>query len=166
MAWCWTRRNWATREDSDTPDSMYYDMRLHQLRFSGLEKGDVVELEYSLVPKRRSAPYNGYFGELVLFAGRGPELLKRYVLIAPAAQKIFVHAEKVAPASVSARDGSQVFLWESQLDSGIAARAAQPRRDGDFSIRTRLYHGRLETAWLLVCRPYSSAICAGPIAQR
>ncbi|HEX3155957.1 MAG TPA: DUF3857 domain-containing protein, partial [Candidatus Angelobacter sp.] len=56
------------REYSDTAVSMYYDMRLHQLRFAGLEKGDVVELEYSLVPKRRSAPYSGYFGDLVLFA--------------------------------------------------------------------------------------------------
>ncbi|MGZ4841898.1 MAG: DUF3857 domain-containing protein, partial [Candidatus Angelobacter sp.] len=92
------------REYADTLVSMYYDMRLHQLRFAGLEKGDVVELEYSLTPRRRLAPYSGYFGELVLFAGRGPEQLKRYVLIAPAAQKVFVHAEKIAPASVSARD--------------------------------------------------------------
>jgi transglutaminase-like putative cysteine protease len=117
----------GAREDSDTPDSMYYDMSLEQFRFSGLEKGDVVELEYSLVPRRRSAPYNGYFGELVLFAGRGPELLKRYVLIAPATQKIFVHAEKVAPASVSAKDGSQVFLWESQA---IPALPREPRSPG------------------------------------
>ena len=117
----------GAHEDSDTPSSMYYDMSLEQFRFSGLEKGDVVELEYSLVPRRRSAPYNGYFGELVLFAGRGPEQLKRYVLIAPAAQKIFVHAEKVAPASVSARDGSQVFLWESQA---IPALPREPRSPG------------------------------------
>ena len=116
----------GAREDSDTPGSMYYDMSLEQFRFSGLEKGDVVELEYSLVPRRRSAPYNGYFGELVLFAGRGPELLKRYVLIAPAAQKIFVHAEKVAPASVSARDGSQVFLWESQAIPALPREARSP----------------------------------------
>jgi len=115
------------REYADTPVSMYYDMRLHQLRFAGLEKGDVVELEYSLVPKRRSAPYSGYFGELVLFAGRGPEQLKRYVLIAPAAQKIFVHAEKIAPASVSARDGSQIFLWESR---SIPALPREPRSPG------------------------------------
>ncbi|HET9166510.1 MAG TPA: DUF3857 domain-containing protein [Candidatus Angelobacter sp.] len=113
-------------EYADTPVSMYYDMRLHQLRFAGLEKGDVVELEYSLVPKRRSAPYNGYFGELVLFAGHGPELLKRYVLIAPAAQKIFVHAEKIAPASVSARDGSQVFLWESRSISALPREPHSP----------------------------------------
>ncbi len=117
----------GAHEDSDTPSSMYYDMSLEQFRFSGLEKGDVVELEYSLVPRRRFAPYNGYFGELVLFAGRGPELLKRYVLIAPAAQKIFVHAEKVAPASVSAKDGSQVFLWESRV---IPALPREPRSPG------------------------------------
>jgi cellulose synthase operon protein C len=117
----------GAREDSDTPGSMYYDMTLEQFRFSGLEKGDVVELEYSLVPRRRSAPYNGYFGELVLFAGRGPELLKRYVLIAPAAQKLFAHAEKVNPASVSARDGAQVFLWESRE---VPALPREPRSPG------------------------------------
>jgi cellulose synthase operon protein C len=117
----------GAREDSDAPGSMYYDMTLEQFRFSGLEKGDVVELEYSLVPRRRSAPYNGYFGELVLFAGRGPELLKRYVLIAPAAQKIFAHAEKVNPASVSARDGAQVFLWESRE---VPALPREPRSPG------------------------------------
>src|SRR3954469_16582703 len=118
-------------EYSDTPDSMFYDMRLHQLRFAGLEKGDVVELEYSLAPKRRSAPYSGYFGELVPFAGRGPEQLKRYVLIAPASQKIFVHAEKIAPASVSARDGSQIFLWESRA---VPALPREPRSPGIMEI--------------------------------
>src|SRR6185312_6419841 len=85
------------------------------------------ELEYSLAPKPRSAPYSGYFGELVLFAGRGPEQLKRYVLITPAAQKIFVHAEKIAPASTSARDGSQIFLWESR---SIPALPREPRSPG------------------------------------
>ena len=117
----------GAREDSDTPGSMYYDMSLEQFRFSGLEIGDVVELEYSLVPRRRSTPYNGYFGELVLFAGRGPEQLKRYVLIAPAAQKLFVHAEKIAPASVSARNGSQIFIWESRA---VAALPREPRSPG------------------------------------
>ncbi|HEV7673797.1 MAG TPA: DUF3857 domain-containing protein, partial [Candidatus Angelobacter sp.] len=115
------------REYADTLVSMYYDMRLHQLRFAGLERGDVVELEYTLTPKRHIAPYSGYFGELVLFAGRGPEQLKRYVLIAPAAQKLFVHAEKIAPAQVSARDGSQVFVWEAR---SVPALAREPRSPG------------------------------------
>lgn len=115
------------RELADNLVSMYYDMRQHQLRFSGLEKGDVVELEYSLTPKRHAAAYNAYFGELVLFAGRGPSQLKRYVLIAPAAQKVFVHAEKVAPANVAAKDGSQVFVWEAK---SIPALPREPHSPG------------------------------------
>jgi len=115
------------REYDDTLVSTYYDTRLRQLRFSGLEKGDVVELEYSLTPQRRSAPYNGYFGELVLFAGRSPVQLKRYVLIAAAAQKVFVHAERIAPATVSARAGSQVFVWEAH---SVAALPREPHSPG------------------------------------
>jgi cellulose synthase operon protein C len=115
------------REYADSLVSMYYDMRLHQLRFAGLEKGDVVELEYSLTPRRRSAPYNGYFGELVLFEGRNTALLKRYVLMAPAAQKVFVHAEKIAPATVTSKDGSQVFVWEAR---SVPALPREPRSPG------------------------------------
>jgi transglutaminase-like putative cysteine protease/Flp pilus assembly protein TadD len=107
--------------------SMYYDMRSRQLRFPGLEKGDALELEYAVMPRLRSAPYNGYFGELVLFAGRSPAELKRYVLIAPAAQKIFVHAERIPPAAISARTGSQVFLWESRP---VPALPREPRSPG------------------------------------
>lgn len=120
-------QEFGDREYADTLVSMYYDMRLHQLRFAGLEKGDVVELEYSLTPKRRTAAYSGYFGELVLFAGRGPAQLKRYVLIAPAAQKVFVHAEKIAPATIAAKDGSQVFVWEAR---SIPALPREPRSPG------------------------------------
>ncbi len=115
--------------DRELPDysSMYYDMRSRQLRYTGLEKGDVVELEYSITPRLRNSVYNGYFGELVLFAGRGPAQLKRYVLLAPAAQKIFVHAEKVAPAVVSEKDGLQVFTWEAR---SLPALPHEPRSPG------------------------------------
>jgi len=44
------------REYDDTLVSMYYDARLRQLRFSGLEKGDVVELEYSLTQSGAPLP--------------------------------------------------------------------------------------------------------------
>jgi transglutaminase-like putative cysteine protease len=107
--------------------SMYYDMRSRQLRYSSLEKGDVVELEYSITPKVRASAYNGYFGELVLFAGRGPAQLKRYVLLAPATQTIFVHAEKVAPAVIGEKDNLQVFTWESRT---VPALPREPRSPG------------------------------------
>jgi len=102
------------REYSDNLVSMYYDMRSRQLRFPGPEKGDVVELEYSITPKLSSSPYNGYFGELVLFGGRGATQLKRYVLLAPTATKIFMHAEKVSPAVIATRNAVQVFVWEAR----------------------------------------------------
>ncbi|HKD78259.1 MAG TPA: DUF3857 domain-containing protein [Candidatus Angelobacter sp.] len=107
--------------------SMYYDMRSRQLRYGSLEKGDVVELEYSITPKLRTSAYNGYFGELVLFAGRGPAQLKRYVLLAPAAQKVFVHAEKLAPAVVSEKNDLQVFTWEAH---SIPALPREPHSPG------------------------------------
>jgi transglutaminase-like putative cysteine protease len=107
--------------------SMYYDMRSRQLRYPGLEKGDAVELEYSVTPKLRSSAHDGYFGELVLFAGRSPAQLRRYVLIAPAAKQIFVHAEKVAPAKVAGKAGSQVFIWEAR---SVPALPREPHSPG------------------------------------
>jgi transglutaminase-like putative cysteine protease len=115
--------------DRELPDysSMYYDMRSRQLRYSSLEKGDVVELEYSITPKLRTSAYNGYFGELALFAARGPAQLKRYVLLAPAGQKVFVHAERVAPAVVAEKDDRQVFTWEAH---SVPALPREPRSPG------------------------------------
>ena len=62
-------------------------LRSRQLRYPGLEKGDLVELEYSITPRPRDGAPGGYFGELVLFSGHAPARLKRYVLLAPAARK-------------------------------------------------------------------------------
>jgi hypothetical protein len=49
------------------------------------------------------------------------------VLIAPATKKIFVHAEKLAPATVAAKNGAQVFTWEAR---SVAALPREPRSPG------------------------------------
>ena len=103
-------------------------MRSRQLRFTGLEKGDVAELDYSLVPTLRQSPYAGYFGELVTLASRMPTRLKRYALIAPAVQKIFVHAEKTSPARASEQDGSRIMVWEMH---DLSALPREPDRETD-----------------------------------
>ncbi|HKV93252.1 MAG TPA: DUF3857 domain-containing protein [Candidatus Angelobacter sp.] len=128
------KRDGATLEaqelgDRELPDdsSTYYDMRSRQLRYAGLEKGDIVELEYAITPRVRNSAYNGYFGELVLFAGRTPARLKRYVLLAPAKQKIFVHAEKISPAVIAEKDDLQVFTWEA---SSVPALPHEPHSPG------------------------------------
>jgi transglutaminase-like putative cysteine protease len=124
------------RDFADNYVSMYYDMPSRQLRFAGLDKGDVVELEYSLTPKQHASAYNGYFGELVLFAGRNPAQFKRYVLLAPAEQKIFVHAEKIAPARVTRKDNQQAFVWEAH---SIPALSREPRSPGITEISPYLH---------------------------
>jgi len=112
---------------AESPVSMYYDVRLRQLRFPGLERGDVVEIEYSLSPVLASSPYGDYFGELVFFAGRRITELQRYVLIAPATRTIYAHAEKLQPATVFSRGDSRIFVWQS---THTAALVREPRSPG------------------------------------
>jgi tetratricopeptide (TPR) repeat protein/transglutaminase-like putative cysteine protease len=97
----------------ESVSAMYYDTRSRQLHFAGLEKGDVAELEYELVPTLAVNPYHGYFGELVTMAGRTPARLKRYALIFPAAQKIFFHAEKLGPARSDESNGRRTLVWDA-----------------------------------------------------
>ncbi|HKT49419.1 MAG TPA: DUF3857 domain-containing protein [Candidatus Angelobacter sp.] len=115
------------REESDSSLSMYYDARTRALRFTGLEKGDVVEVEYSISPALRSSQYGKYFGELVFFAGQAETQLKRYVLIAPATETIYSHAEKVQPPTVLTRDENKIFVWESRQ---IPSLLREPRGPG------------------------------------
>jgi transglutaminase-like putative cysteine protease/tetratricopeptide (TPR) repeat protein len=106
------------QEEGDIPageaaGSMYYDTRSRQVRFVGLEKGDVAELEYALSPTLVTSPYSGYFGELVTMAGRTPIRLKRYALVFPARQQIFYHADKLPPATSDEKNGRRTLLWEA-----------------------------------------------------
>src|SRR6185312_8915144 len=107
--------------------SIYYDSRTRQLRFARLAPGDVLEVEYALTPVLRSSPYGHYFGEMVSFAAPTPTSLKRYVLIAPAAESIYSHAEKLQPPHVLLQDGSRISVWESHL---LPAVVREPRSPG------------------------------------
>ena len=111
----------------DSTASMYCDMRSRQLRFTGLEKGDVTELEYSLSPTLKASPYPGYFGQLFTFANRAPARLERYVLISPATQHIFVHAERVPAPATEEHDGIRTKVWEVH---DLPAQPREPRSPG------------------------------------
>lgn len=111
----------------DSSTSMYYDTRSRRLRFSGLEKGDVVELEYEISPTVATSPYEGYFGELVTLAAHTGIRLKRYALIVPATQPIFVHAEKVSPATTTESDGRRTMVWDAH---DVPALSREPHSPG------------------------------------
>lgn len=107
--------------------SMYYDGRTRQLRFSGLEPGDVVEVEYTLSPLLAAGTYGTYFGELVSFASRAATRLQRYVLIAPATETIYSHAEKLPPANVLVQGERKIRIWEAHE---LQAMAREPHSPG------------------------------------
>lgn len=100
---------------ADTSVAMYYDVRSHEVQFPGLEKGDVVELDYSITPTTTANPYGDYFGSLLVFRTAVPERLKRYVLIASAARKLnIVEARMAEPAAVSESNGERVYRWQAK----------------------------------------------------
>jgi tetratricopeptide (TPR) repeat protein len=115
------------RQPSDSSQSMFYDSRARQLRFARLTPGDVLEIEYALTPVLRASPYGHYFGEMVSFAAPTPTSLKRYVLIAPAAEPIYSHAEKLPQPRVLLRDGARITIWESHQ---LPAMVREPQSPG------------------------------------
>ena len=105
--------------------AMYYDARSRTLRFPGLEKGDVVELDYRLSPESNVNPYGDYFGELAMFRSSIPERLQRYVLFTPAARTFNILEERMpSPAEVTVQNGVRVYRWEAR---DMAALPNEPR---------------------------------------
>ncbi len=100
---------------ADGGAAMYYDARSRTLRFPGLEKGDVIELDYRLKPESNVNPYGDYFGELVAFRSSLPERLQRYVLITPAARTFNVMEERMpSAAQVRVEKDERVYQWEAR----------------------------------------------------
>lgn len=100
---------------ADAATAMYYDVRSREVRFPGVEKGDVVELDYRITPTSATNPYGDYFGDMVVFRTSLPERLKRYVLIAPFGRKLnIVEKRMTAPASVTETNGERVYRWQER----------------------------------------------------
>ncbi len=103
--------------DGMAPESaaaMYYDVRSRTLRFPGVEKGDVIELQYRLTPESKTNPYGRYFGDLVIFRSSLPERLQRYVMITPLSEKLNILAARMAPAEVREQDGERIYRWDAR----------------------------------------------------
>ena len=110
---------------SDAAVSMYYDVRSHAVRFPGLQKGDVVEIDYRVTPTISANPYGDYFGEVMAFRTDVVQRLQRYVLITPADRKFYIHEARMpAPAEVATVGRERVYRWEAH---DTAALANEPR---------------------------------------
>jgi len=84
-------REVEARASADQPviergTSMYFDSRSRDLTFPQLGPGDLVEIEYQLLPAAGINPWAGYFARISLFRDALPSRLRRQVVIAPYAR--------------------------------------------------------------------------------
>ncbi len=120
-------RNEDDSRVSDASVSMYYDVRSRQIDFPGLQKGDVIELDYTIAPTQTTNPYGDYFGSLVVFRTSIPERLKKYVLISPKDRKLNVVEERMSVAgSVTEDKNERVYSWEVRDLAPMPNEARQP----------------------------------------
>jgi transglutaminase-like putative cysteine protease len=100
--------------------SMYFDSRSRDVRFSHLQPGDVVEIEYRLLPAAEVNPWAGYYARIDLFRDSLATRLRRRVLIAPSSMKLYAVERGLGPA-VERQDGAETTrIWEAR---GIGAAA-------------------------------------------
>jgi hypothetical protein len=100
------------RSVSDEKAKLYYDTQSHTVRFPSLQKGDVIDLEYRISPKSARNPYGDYFGSLIAFQNQVPQLLHRYVMIAPSSRDLNIVQERMPAMQVTMGNGKTIYSWE------------------------------------------------------
>jgi len=105
---------------------MYFDSRTRDLRFTQLEPGDLVEIEYHLLPASEANPWAGYYARLDIFRDGLPTRLRRRVVIAPTAMKLYAVEHGVPPAVVRQNSGETTRIWEARNIVAQPAEALTP----------------------------------------
>jgi cellulose synthase operon protein C len=93
--------------------SMYFDTRSRELRFSHLQPGDLVEIEYHLLPAAEVNQWTGYYARIDLFRDSFPTRLRRRVLIAPSSMKLYAVEHGLSPAVVRQNGAQTTRIWEA-----------------------------------------------------
>jgi transglutaminase-like putative cysteine protease len=106
--------------------SMYFDSRSRDLHFAQLEPGDVVEIEYHLLPAAEVNPWAGYYARLDLFRDSVPTRLRRRVVIAPSAMKLYAVEHGLRPAVVREKGDETTRIWEMRDIAAQAFEALSP----------------------------------------
>ena len=105
---------------------MYFDSRTRDLRFPRLEPGDLVEIDYLLLPAAALNPWAGYYAHLDLFSDAFATRLRRRVLIAPSALQLYAVEHGIAPAAVHSQDGETTRVWEMRDIAATSSEAMSP----------------------------------------
>ncbi len=92
--------------------SMYFDSRSRDLRFGQLQPGDLVEIDYYLLPAAEVNPWAGYYARIDLFRDGLATRLRRRVLIAPSTMKLYAIEHGLPPVTVQQAGEETTRIWE------------------------------------------------------
>ncbi len=110
----------------DAQSAMYYDVRARNIRFTHLQPGDVMELDYRALPLQKENPYGRYFAELVSFGSELHEELQRYVLIAPKQLPVYYGQKDVTAPQQTSSAASNVYRWEDHDINAVVREDRSP----------------------------------------
>jgi transglutaminase-like putative cysteine protease len=106
---------------------MYFDSRTRDLNFAQLEPGDLVEVEYHLLPATEINPWAGYYARLDQFRDGYATRLRRRVVVAPAGMKLYAVEHGIHSAVVKSIGDQTVRIWEMR---DLAAENFEPLSPG------------------------------------
>jgi transglutaminase-like putative cysteine protease len=107
--------------------SMYFDARSRVLHFPQLRSGDLIEIEYRLLPAADVNPWSGYYARLDRLRDTLPVHLWRRVLIAPASMKLYAVEHNIGAPVVRTLDDETTRIWETHEN-------AQPNPESAFAL--------------------------------
>ena len=106
--------------------AMYFDARSRTLSFSQLRPGDLVEIEYRLLPAQADTAWSGYYARIDRLHDGFAARLWRRVLIAPSSMKLYAVEHGLSPAVVSTQGEQTTRVWEQHGNGAAIAKATSP----------------------------------------
>jgi transglutaminase-like putative cysteine protease len=116
----------ADRPVEERASAMYFDSRTRELRFPHLAAGDLVEIEYRLLPVQSVNPWAGYYARMESFRDGFPTRLRRRVLISPASLPVYAVEHDIVPAEMHTRKDETTRIWEMHDLPALASEALSP----------------------------------------
>jgi transglutaminase-like putative cysteine protease len=116
----------ADQPVAERSSSMYFDSRTRDLHFAQLEPGDLVEVEYRLLPAADVNPWAGYYARLDPFRDGFATRLRRRVVVAPSGMQLYAVEHGLGSAAVRHQGDQTIRTWEMRDISAEPYEALSP----------------------------------------
>jgi transglutaminase-like putative cysteine protease len=104
----------ADRPVMKRDEAMYFDARAREVRFVHLQPGDLVEIEYFLLPRAEASAWTGYYARIDQIRDAFAVRLQRRVVIAPSSMQLYAVTRGLHPAAERKQGGESIRIWEAR----------------------------------------------------